>query len=958
MSLSSDALLFDLGGGGDAPSLDQCPCLHTDGTTFSADAANAAFHSIRSRLLQDDDEDAPVWQTVTVAVTLFIMFVFMLKDWIGPDWVMVSGLTLFMACEIVTVKQGLEGFSNEGVLTVMSLFVVAESVSRTGALDHYMGMVMGKPKTVAGAQIRLMVPIAIVSAFLNNTPIVAVMIPLTLRWAKSIGVPPSQLLIPLSYATILGGTCSLVGTSTNLVVSGLLDRDYPNEAAGRIGLLDISIYGVPNALIGMAYILAFASTILPNGGGKTSTELDDLLLGARVTPWSPAAGRTVKRSGLGNSGGIYLVNVRRGTTGNVHRAVSKDFVISVGDELFFTGLVEEFSAFTEKHGLEIITTENATGKGYDEAVDSTSQPYLAEIGATKESTFRSDETERMRVVNRLSDQVHGTEPYEADSRATRVIVTTDAFHSDKLLIVGVDTADRQGLLMDISKILLENGLQLRHSEAKVIDDRSLSIWRCESGKSLPDVEELWSSLHELLQSSERAALAAKRTGIQVVRAVITKSSRLIGKKAIEVKFRDTYKAALIAFQKDGKNASLQDPFSAGDLLVLETYEDSPLVTKPPKDFYGKSSKATFDTAEEEDVEDDAYIKAAWNDLKVMLDDEQDLQRGGQGEFLTAFVVAPHSPLANKSTAELGFSKLSGVVLVQIERPAVGLEVRSFSEESVNGMDATRNAVSVDDPLEVGDILWFTGSAQSIGDLKKMHGLVLYEEDHIKKATPLLQDRRLVQAVIARGSPLAGYTVKEARFRSKYDGAVIAIQRGSDRIHDHPARVKLQTGDVLLIEAGPSFMFKQGDNYKTFALLGEVEDSAPPRPRLFLLCVVLVIASLAVAALEYRALIITATLVGIIMVATGVVTQEEARNAIQWDLFVVVAAAFGVGKAMENSGVANGLAKFLVRIGSSLGIGGKSSILASDPSHNYIMYISNHRFSARRRRSIWGCVFGI
>jgi Na+/H+ antiporter NhaD/arsenite permease-like protein len=261
------------------------------------------------------------------------MFVFMLTDRIGPDWMMVACLTLFILCEIVTIKEGLQSFANEGILTVMVLFVVAEGVKRTGALDFYMGLIMGKPKTVAGAQIRLMVPIAILSAFLNNTPIVAVMIPPTLCWAKNIGVQPQELLIPLPYATILGGTCTLMGTSTNLVVSGLLDKDYPDSESANIGLFDMAIYGVPDALIGLAYMLIFAPFLLPQGGTTTGADVDDLLLGARVTPWSPAANRTVMRSGLGNSGGIYLVNVRRAATGKIHRGVSKDFVILVGDEL-------------------------------------------------------------------------------------------------------------------------------------------------------------------------------------------------------------------------------------------------------------------------------------------------------------------------------------------------------------------------------------------------------------------------------------------------------------------------------------------------------------------------------------------------------------------------------------------------------------------------------------------------
>ena len=97
-----------------------------------------------------------------------------------------------------------------------ALFVVAAGISATGGLDWYMGKLLGRPRTVAGAQLRMMLPIAVVSCFLNNTPVVAVMIPIVQRWAEVAHIPRAQVMIPLSFATILGGTCTLIGTSTNL----------------------------------------------------------------------------------------------------------------------------------------------------------------------------------------------------------------------------------------------------------------------------------------------------------------------------------------------------------------------------------------------------------------------------------------------------------------------------------------------------------------------------------------------------------------------------------------------------------------------------------------------------------------------------------------------------------------------------------------------------------------------
>jgi di/tricarboxylate transporter len=169
-----------------------------------------------------------------------------------------------------------------------------------------MAKLLGRPKSVTGAQFRLMVPISFISAFLNNTPVVVVMIPIVQKWCRNLSMPVGQLLIPLSFATILGGTCTLIGTSTNLVVYGLLEDTYPGVY--NIGLFSLGQYGVPIALVGMTYILLFAPCTLPGGVRQKERAIpsDDgsLLLGAMMTQWSPAAGRTVRRSGLRDTGGM------------------------------------------------------------------------------------------------------------------------------------------------------------------------------------------------------------------------------------------------------------------------------------------------------------------------------------------------------------------------------------------------------------------------------------------------------------------------------------------------------------------------------------------------------------------------------------------------------------------------------------------------------------------------------
>jgi di/tricarboxylate transporter len=915
-----------------------CPCdsTHHD----EEDDYVSSVHRLLAEAKKDDD--LVPWEVAVVVITITIMFALMITDKVYADWVMLGGLLIFMVTQIISLKEGLAGFANEGILTVLALFVVADGLSRTGALDYYMGKILGRPTTIAGAQIRLTIPIAIISAFFNNTPVVALMIPVVLRWSKMIGCPKQQLLMPLSYATILGGTCTLVGTSTNLVVSGLLEDKYKIA----VGFFEVGKYGVPNAIIGISYMLICGTFFLPFGrntakGGEAQLatgDYDDLLVGARVLSWSPAAGRTVKRSGLNNSAGIYLVNVRRAATGNLHRAVSNDFVVSVGDELYFSGSVEEFSAFCQTHGLEIITASDSRG------FKAVRHGDAATLQQKKEGPTDSTE-ERLKLLHRISDQIEGTIPVEPGPRPTRVIVTRDAFHSDRVILVAVDCADRPGLLSDISDALFKQAsLQIKHSEANVVEGRSLSVWRCETLPTASTTDEtetldkVWNVVSQVLPdvagtdsyTGATANSVPRTSGVQVVRAIVTKSSALIGKKPLEVDFTRSYKAAVVAYQKgNGKNATLDVPLEPGDLLVLATNEDSALLEKPPKGFYSKSKKNTDKI--ENDIELDSATKEIWMNLKVLFVSEQGAESAPgepevtKGEFLTAFTIPSKSPFIGKTMHQLGYAKLPGIVLVSCERPTpVSSKVSdngSLTDGKSGGKGVHFTEFSPDETtLQMGDVLWFSGSAESMADLQRINGLAFYQET----GGSIIQERRLVQAVVARASPLVGHTVADVQFRTVYGGAVLAIQRGSERVHEHPGVVKLHTGDVLLVEADRSFVKKHSRNNKVFALVSEVEDSSPPRPQMFFISLIMIFTVFAVSAVESldQSLFVLSALVGIVMACLGVLTQQEARDAIQWDLYIVVASAFGVSTAMTNSGVAKGLATFLVNVGDALKIGGK------------------------------------
>lgn len=163
--------------------------------------------------------DAPALLTLAVMLACTLGLLLTRK---APDAILMGGLAVLMLAGIVAPGKALAGFASEAVLAVAAFYVIATGLKETGALDLAVGPLLAGARTARGAQTRIVPPVIGLSAFVNNTPVVASLLPALSEWGRKRGIAASQLLMPLSYAAILGGTCSLVGTSTNLVVNGLL----------------------------------------------------------------------------------------------------------------------------------------------------------------------------------------------------------------------------------------------------------------------------------------------------------------------------------------------------------------------------------------------------------------------------------------------------------------------------------------------------------------------------------------------------------------------------------------------------------------------------------------------------------------------------------------------------------------------------------------------------------------
>ena len=212
------------------------------------------------------------FEIIFVLLALVGMIAALIWDKLRPGMVLLTVVVLFLCAGILTPKEMLEGFSNKGMITVGMLFLVSEGIRQSGALGQLIKKLLPEGKTtVFKAQFRMLPPIAFISAFLNNTPVVVIFAPIIKRWAESVKLPATKFLIPLSYVTILGGICTLIGTSTNLVVHGMiLEAGYEGFTMFELGKVGIFI-----ALAGIIYLFIFSNKLLPDSRTDTYEEEEE-----------------------------------------------------------------------------------------------------------------------------------------------------------------------------------------------------------------------------------------------------------------------------------------------------------------------------------------------------------------------------------------------------------------------------------------------------------------------------------------------------------------------------------------------------------------------------------------------------------------------------------------------------------------------------------------------------------
>lgn len=308
---------------------------------------------------------------------------------IPADIILMGAVLLLLLTGVLQPVEAFVGFSNPGVITVAVLYVVAAGLNETGAVQWIAHNLLGRPKTTRGAYARLTFPVGGLSAFLNNTTVVAMMIPAVQEWSARLRIPASKMLIPLSYMAILGGTATLIGTSTNLVVDGLLQ----SERKVSLSIFEISAIGVPLTIAGATFLVLFGNKLLPDRAGTL-----DQLKSAReyavefvVEPGGPICGKNIATAGLRNLTHGYLAEIQREE--QLITGVGPDMVLNTGDKLMFIGDPRCATELRKTRGLS--PTAGDVGKldvnHYQRRlVEVVIGPDFAGLGkAIRESRFRS-----------------------------------------------------------------------------------------------------------------------------------------------------------------------------------------------------------------------------------------------------------------------------------------------------------------------------------------------------------------------------------------------------------------------------------------------------------------------------------------------------------------------------------------------------------------------------------------
>ncbi|MDA3778770.1 MAG: SLC13 family permease [Bacteroidales bacterium] len=347
-----------------------------------------------------------------ILVFLVILFILisLYKELLGTAFTFVVAVVALGFFGILTPKEILSGFANEQIAVIILLLLLGDIIRQTGVIEILFDRIFRSAKSYRGFLSRMMLIIAGFSAFLNNTPLVAVMMPYVNNWCRKKGISPSKFLLPLSYAAILGGCATLIGTSTNLIVSGMvIDQKIVSDLA-PLNIFDFAWVGVPMIVIGFFYLLFFGEKLLPKRTdliSEYSKFSREYIVEAQIRQYSKLIGKTIEEASLRNLKGLFLVEIIRKSY--KISAVSPDVILQKDDILIFAGDTETIADMIKSDsGLTLPSVGMMSKKRKTEVVEIVISHNSSIIGKTvKEIRFRAKYDAAVIAVHRNGEKISG-----------------------------------------------------------------------------------------------------------------------------------------------------------------------------------------------------------------------------------------------------------------------------------------------------------------------------------------------------------------------------------------------------------------------------------------------------------------------------------------------------------------------------------------------------------------------
>lgn len=903
------------------------------------------------------------WKSWATLGVLVLDLGLLLMGLLPTEAVLLLGSLLLMVMQIITPEKALAGFANSGVATIAILFIVANGLERTGGPGLLVRYILRRGISLRAAVARLTASTALVSGFVNNTPLVAMLIPIVKSYALREGIDPRKLLMPLSFGAILGGTCTLIGTSTNLVVLGLAKKFDPSIS---LPMFELSMIGVPSAILGILYMIFFFDLLLPGSASAAETHatlVDDApqegcgaSLRRRVRGWcacggsagsdasSSAASADASKSengsiGTGSAAGALQDSRLRQRGSSAHRAVA---LRRVGQ-----------SDIQHHDSLEEEDDDEHVPGDADSALAARSVSYFFVMTVTPDSDYvgvplrdclffhLAGGTELLRRVRRLQGarkpfdgvavtyaggetQALGNQYSDEGGAAADAVVaapstsmpaltgerTTDAPATNES-----EDAARDEESGDSSLTLVEI---LRESRtwrtAETDDSEAICNLTLLVGDRLVFLGTP-SGLVGLLRSADGIAPVARGHAHEPGKDGPVESPAGPAKEADAVRHGPS--TATLARRKRAAAAVAKRTRDSGVRILVEAAVASwsPFVGMTAREFgFQQRYNATIVAVQRGAVSLGPRIPVAADASKDSAGRSRQASDADELDVLVDRRV-PHptvdSPARRtsggravggaspSSSAPLGSGGGAGGALEGTPRARVGLD-RSIAEKRGLGADSFR--IDVTEDAEVSG----TSAASAAGG-------AIIPSDRAAEADGF--DR----ARLGSSEPGGGRSRDHHEHHHSHHagGRPATPSSGHTLLAHRPLDTVLQPGDILLLEA-PQLFVQQHKRSSVFALVSVVDDSTytvpvPLDTTRAVIAVLAVLASLTVTAFEIVDIFICASVVAVVFLLLRIIDYQQAKAAIDFPILFSVAAAFGLGDALYNTRMADAMASLIVAV---------------------------------------------